>query len=112
MCSWEPPVGAFLLPRQEEGEWWELADANRGNRSYYYSELNPLLLYEKTTDMTDTLTGVTQWTRPTGNAFVIPLGLIQVSVPFAPTGYYCPSSLPLRLHPIALPPSLLSRTTP
>lgn len=25
----------------------------------------------------DTLTGVTQWTRPGGNAFVIPLGLIQ-----------------------------------
>jgi hypothetical protein len=25
----------------------------------------------------DTLTGVTQWTRPSGNAFVIPLGLIQ-----------------------------------
>lgn len=27
----------------------------------------------------DTLTGKTQWTRPGGDAFVIPLGLIQVS---------------------------------
>lgn len=27
----------------------------------------------------DTLTGKTQWTRPGGEAFVIPLGLIQVS---------------------------------
>ena len=27
--------------------------------------------------LVDTLTGVTQWTRPGGNAFVIPLGLIQ-----------------------------------
>jgi hypothetical protein len=36
-CSWEPPIGAFLLPRQEDGEWWELADSKRGNRSYYYS---------------------------------------------------------------------------
>lgn len=27
--------------------------------------------------MIDTLTGITQWTRPSGNAFVIPLGLIQ-----------------------------------
>lgn len=36
-CSWEPPIGAFLLPRQAEGEWWELADPTRSNRSYYYS---------------------------------------------------------------------------
>jgi hypothetical protein len=29
--------------------------------------------------MIDTLSGVTQWDRPGGDAFVIPLGLIQVS---------------------------------
>ncbi|WRT70639.1 uncharacterized protein IL334_007637 [Kwoniella shivajii] len=60
-CSWDPPVGAFVVPRSPDGEWWELADPTRGNRSYYYN----------------TLTGKTQWTRPGGNAFVIPLGLIQ-----------------------------------
>ena len=36
-CSWEPPVGAFVVPRSPDGEWWELADASRNNRSYYYS---------------------------------------------------------------------------
>ncbi|KLT38761.1 hypothetical protein CC85DRAFT_252382 [Cutaneotrichosporon oleaginosum] len=60
-CSWEPPVGAFVVPRSPDGEWWELADPSRGNQSYYYN----------------TLTGVTQWNRPDGDAFVIPLGLIQ-----------------------------------
>ena len=49
------------MPRQAEGEWWELADTTRQNRSYFYN----------------TLTKVTQWTRPGGDAFVIPLGLIQ-----------------------------------
>ncbi|WWC72523.1 uncharacterized protein I206_106485 [Kwoniella pini CBS 10737] len=62
-CSWDPPVGAFVVPRSPDGEWWELADSTRGNRSYYYN----------------TLTGKTQWTRPGGNAFVIPLGLIQAA---------------------------------
>ena len=28
--------------------------------------------------ITDTMTGKTQWTRPSDGAFVIPLGLIQV----------------------------------
>ncbi|WVW80903.1 hypothetical protein I302_102894 [Kwoniella bestiolae CBS 10118] len=69
-CSWDPPVGAFVVPRSPDGEWWELADATRGNRSYYYN----------------TLTGKTQWTRPGGNAFVIPLGLIQrAALPTRPT---------------------------
>ena len=40
-CSWEPPIGAFLLPRQADGEWWELADPTRSNRSYYYSMSTP-----------------------------------------------------------------------
>ncbi|OCF45686.1 hypothetical protein I317_00589 [Kwoniella heveanensis CBS 569] len=62
-CSWDPPIGAFVVPRSPDGEWWELADSTRGNRSYYYN----------------TLTGRTQWTRPGGNAFVIPLGLIQAA---------------------------------
>ncbi|KAL7423882.1 hypothetical protein Q5752_001467 [Cryptotrichosporon argae] len=60
-ASWDPPVGAFVVPRSPQGEWWELADPSRGNRSYYYN----------------TLTGETQWPRPEGDAFVIPLGLIQ-----------------------------------
>ncbi|WWD08443.1 hypothetical protein V865_006555 [Kwoniella europaea PYCC6329] len=69
-CSWDPPVGAFVVPRSPDGEWWELADATRGNRSYYYN----------------TLTGKTQWRRPGGNAFVIPLGLIQrAALPNRPT---------------------------
>lgn len=38
-----------------------MADTTRGNRSYFYN----------------TLTKVTQWTRPGGDAFVVPLGLIQ-----------------------------------
>ncbi|ORY26583.1 hypothetical protein BCR39DRAFT_540643 [Naematelia encephala] len=62
-CSWDPPVGAFVVPRMPGGEWWELADVSRKNRSYYYN----------------TMTGKTQWSRPTGDAFVIPLGLIQNS---------------------------------
>jgi hypothetical protein len=49
------------VPRQAQGEWWELADTTRGNRSYFYN----------------TLTKETQWNRPGGDAFVIPLGLIQ-----------------------------------
>nr|ODN96050.1 hypothetical protein L204_03741 [Cryptococcus depauperatus CBS 7855] len=64
-CSWDPPVGAFVVPRSPDGEWWELADSSRSNRSYYYSK------------SCHTLTDKTQWTRPGGNAFVIPLGLIQ-----------------------------------
>ncbi|WOO78826.1 Rho GTPase-activating protein 39 [Vanrija pseudolonga] len=35
-CSWEPPVGAFVVPRSPDGEWWELADPSRNNQSYYY----------------------------------------------------------------------------
>jgi hypothetical protein len=41
-CSWEPPIGAFIVPRSADGEWWELADASRNNRSYYYSECEVL----------------------------------------------------------------------
>ncbi|WWC92229.1 uncharacterized protein L201_007183 [Kwoniella dendrophila CBS 6074] len=82
-CSWDPPVGAFVVPRSPDGEWWELADATRGNRSYYYN----------------TLTGKTQWTRPGGNAFVIPLGLIQQS------------ALPTRPSPQS-PSSRIIPTTP
>ncbi|ORX41049.1 hypothetical protein BD324DRAFT_575172 [Kockovaella imperatae] len=60
-CSWDPPIGAMIVPRMPEGEWWELADASRGNRCYYYN----------------TVTSKTQWSRPKDGAFVIPLGLIQ-----------------------------------
>lgn len=43
MTTWDPPIGAFLLPRQTEGEWWELGDVTRGNTSYYYSECSHLV---------------------------------------------------------------------
>jgi len=65
-----------LLPRQADGEWWELADSTRSNRSYYYSTFLPWKEGGEA-KVLDTLTGETQWTRPGGNAFVIPLGLIQ-----------------------------------
>ncbi|KAG5351861.1 hypothetical protein C0989_004684 [Termitomyces sp. Mn162] len=57
--SWDPPVGSFVLPPSEEGEWWELSDESRGGIPYYYQ----------------TKTGATVWERPAG--FVIPLGIIQ-----------------------------------
>ncbi|KAL1760593.1 hypothetical protein FB107DRAFT_286818 [Schizophyllum commune] len=58
--SWDAPVGNFVLPPSSEGEWWELTDDTRGGIPYYYQ----------------TKTGETVWERP--NAFVIPLGIIQV----------------------------------
>ncbi|RDB25243.1 Rho GTPase-activating protein 39 [Hypsizygus marmoreus] len=57
--SWDAPIGNFVLPPSEEGEWWELCDESRGGLSYYYQ----------------TKTGETVWERPEG--FVIPLGIIQ-----------------------------------
>lgn len=50
------------LPPSTEGEWWELSDDSRGGLPYYYQ----------------TKTGETVWERPSG--FVIPLGIIQVSL--------------------------------
>lgn len=70
--SWTPPQGVFVVPRQAEGEWWELADTSRGNRSYFYN----------------TMTKQTQWARPGENQFVIPLGLIQVSTAIQVKGRY------------------------
>jgi hypothetical protein len=61
-CSWDPPVGAMVLPRRLGGEYWELKDERRGGRSYYYH----------------TGTGKTQWTRPK-DELVIPLGMIQMN---------------------------------
>lgn len=66
------------VPRSPDGEWWELADSSRGGQSYYYSE-SPRMCTSVARLTIDTLTGVTQWNRPDGDAFVIPLGLIQVS---------------------------------
>ncbi|KAG6378343.1 hypothetical protein JVT61DRAFT_14068 [Boletus reticuloceps] len=57
--SWDPPVGTFVLPPNETGEWWELSDESRGGIPYYYQ----------------TKTGETVWERP--NGFVIPLTVIQ-----------------------------------
>ncbi|KAF9219615.1 hypothetical protein BS17DRAFT_655301, partial [Gyrodon lividus] len=57
--SWDAPVGTFVLPPSEEGEWWELSDESRGGIPYYYQ----------------TKTGETVWERPGG--FVIPLTVIQ-----------------------------------
>ncbi|PFH52057.1 hypothetical protein AMATHDRAFT_74546 [Amanita thiersii Skay4041] len=56
--SWDPPVGHFVLPPSDEGEWWELIDESRGLPYYYH-----------------TRTGDTVWERPPG--FVIPLKIIQ-----------------------------------
>ena len=48
------------LPPSEEGEWWELTDDSRDGMPYYYQ----------------TKTGETVWERP--DAFIIPLGILQV----------------------------------
>ncbi|EIM79976.1 RhoGAP-domain-containing protein [Stereum hirsutum FP-91666 SS1] len=57
--SWDPPVGNFVLPPSEEGEWWEISDKTRGGLPYYYH----------------TKTGRTVWDKPEG--FVIPLTVLQ-----------------------------------
>ncbi|KAI9510925.1 hypothetical protein F5148DRAFT_1175297 [Russula earlei] len=57
--SWDPPVGNFVLPPNESGEWWEISDESRGGISYYYH----------------TKTGETVWEKPDG--FVIPLTVLQ-----------------------------------
>ncbi|KAG8936973.1 hypothetical protein FRC03_000245 [Tulasnella sp. 419] len=57
--SWDPPQETFLMPLNDDGHWWELADESREGMPYYYH----------------TKTQETQWTRPDG--FVIPLGIIQ-----------------------------------
>ncbi|KAH8828142.1 hypothetical protein DL96DRAFT_1463603 [Flagelloscypha sp. PMI_526] len=56
--AWDPPVGTFVLPLSEEGEWWELTDESRGIPYYHQSK-----------------TKQTTWERPDG--FVIPLGILQ-----------------------------------
>ncbi|EAL23082.1 hypothetical protein CNBA6070 [Cryptococcus deneoformans B-3501A] len=94
-CSWDPPVGAFVVPRSPDGEWWELADSTRNNRSYYYN----------------TLTGKTQWTRPRGNAFVIPLGLIQRNALPARSPVHKPSLPNTRIHSPSTPSRERSYTT-
>lgn len=63
--SWTAPDGVFILPRQAGGEWWELTDLSRDDRSYYYN----------------TLSMMTQWTRPRDQALIIPLASIQVRCP-------------------------------
>ncbi|KAK8850469.1 hypothetical protein IAR55_004387 [Kwoniella newhampshirensis] len=93
-CSWDPPVGAFVVPRSPDGEWWELADATRNNRSYYYN----------------TLTGKTQWIRPGGDAFVIPLGLIQRNaLPVRPNQRNRQSHVPMNGNSVRFDPSTPSR---
>ncbi|KAI0256424.1 hypothetical protein BJV78DRAFT_1273252 [Lactifluus subvellereus] len=57
--SWDPPVGNFVLPPSENGEWWEIGDESRGGIPYYYH----------------TKTGETVWEKPEG--FVIPLTVLQ-----------------------------------
>ncbi|KAI0058032.1 hypothetical protein BV25DRAFT_1902420 [Artomyces pyxidatus] len=57
--SWDPPVGHFVLPPNENGEWWEIGDESRGGIPYYYH----------------TKTGETVWDKPDG--FVIPLTVLQ-----------------------------------
>ncbi|KAH9963815.1 hypothetical protein BC827DRAFT_1128657 [Russula dissimulans] len=57
--SWDPPIGNFVLPPSENGEWWEISDESRGGIPYYYH----------------TKTGETVWEKPDG--FVIPLAVLQ-----------------------------------
>ncbi|GJE99020.1 RhoGAP-domain-containing protein [Phanerochaete sordida] len=57
--SWDPPVGNFLLPPSEEGEWWEMVDEESGLPYYYHTK-----------------TGDTVWEKP-AQAFVIPLRVLQ-----------------------------------
>ncbi|TFY56119.1 hypothetical protein EVG20_g9052 [Dentipellis fragilis] len=57
--SWDPPVGNFVLPPNDNGEWWEISDESRGGIPYYYH----------------TKTGETVWEKPEG--FVIPLTVLQ-----------------------------------
>ncbi|KAL5484811.1 hypothetical protein ACEPAI_7453 [Sanghuangporus weigelae] len=57
--SWDPPVGNFVLPPNQEGEWWELIDESRGGIPYYYH----------------TVSKETVWERP--DAFIIPLAILQ-----------------------------------
>ncbi|KAF5326614.1 hypothetical protein D9611_000081 [Ephemerocybe angulata] len=57
--SWDAPVGNYVLPPSEDGEWWELSDEARGGIPYYYQ----------------TKTEETVWERPSG--FVIPFGIFQ-----------------------------------
>ncbi|KAH9993220.1 hypothetical protein BJV77DRAFT_1060254 [Russula vinacea] len=57
--SWDPPVGNFVLPPSENGEWWEIGDETRGGIPYYYH----------------TKTGETVWEKP--DSFVIPLTVLQ-----------------------------------
>ncbi|KAI0321217.1 hypothetical protein OF83DRAFT_1168648 [Amylostereum chailletii] len=57
--SWDPPVGNFVLPPNDSGEWWEIADESRGGIPYYYH----------------TKSGETVWEKPEG--FVIPLSVLQ-----------------------------------
>ncbi|KZS88649.1 hypothetical protein SISNIDRAFT_475905 [Sistotremastrum niveocremeum HHB9708] len=63
--SWDPPVGNFVLPPSDQGEWWEINDESRGIPYYYHTK-----------------SGETVWDRPDG--FVIPLGILQVA-------HHCPN---------------------
>ncbi|KAF9528517.1 hypothetical protein CPB83DRAFT_929834 [Crepidotus variabilis] len=65
--SWDAPVGTFVLPPSDDGEWWELGDESRGGLPYYYQ----------------TKTGETVWEKPQG--FVIPLSILQDNVYLSPS---------------------------
>ncbi|KZV71131.1 hypothetical protein PENSPDRAFT_578322 [Peniophora sp. CONT] len=57
--SWDAPVGNFVLPANENGEWWEIIDESTGVPYYYHTK-----------------TSETVWEKPEG--FVIPLSVLQV----------------------------------
>ncbi|KAF8332598.1 uncharacterized protein EI90DRAFT_3280525 [Cantharellus anzutake] len=59
-ACWDPPAGHFVMPPNNDGEWWELEDETRGVPYYYHTK-----------------SGETQWTKPEG--FIIPLGIIQTT---------------------------------
>ncbi|VDB91641.1 unnamed protein product [Peniophora sp. CBMAI 1063] len=56
--SWDAPVGNFVLPANENGEWWEIIDESTGVPYYYHTK-----------------SGETVWEKPEG--FVIPLSVLQ-----------------------------------
>ncbi|KAI0027658.1 hypothetical protein K488DRAFT_60764 [Vararia minispora EC-137] len=59
--SWDPPIGNFVLPPNDDGEWWEITDEASGVPYYYHTK-----------------SGETVWEKPTG--FVIPLSVLQVRI--------------------------------
>ncbi|GAC75583.1 hypothetical protein PANT_16d00051 [Moesziomyces antarcticus T-34] len=61
-CRWTLPQGSMVLPPSDDGQWWQLTDAQSGC-SYYFH----------------TRTHATQWTRPDAQ-LVIPMTAVQLKL--------------------------------